>query len=143
MPSSQRPLPKPTAWSQPYWDAASQHRLVIQECRTCEQLHMYPKRFCPTCLGEDLGWRDASGRGEVYSVTVQMAGPPSGFEDRLPYVIAIVRLEEGVQMMSNLVGPDAGDAQCGDPVTVDFEAIGDVTLPVFRLAKTPGVESRK
>ena len=95
---------------------------------------MYPKRFCPSCLGEDLGWREASGRGEIYTVTVQMAGAPSGFEDRLPYVLAVVRLEEGVQMMSNLIGPGAEEARCGDPVTVDFEQADGVTLPVFRLA---------
>ena len=95
---------------------------------------MYPKRVCPACLGEDLGWREASGRGEVYTVTVQMAGPPSGFEDRLPYVLAVIRLEEGVQMMSNLVGPGSMEARCGDPVVADFETAGEVTLPVFRLA---------
>lgn len=132
--SPSRPLPHPTAWSRPYWDAAMHRRLVIQHCRSCQSLIMYPKRICPVCLGEDLDWREASGRGEVYAVTVQVAGPPSGFEDRLPYVLAVVRLEEGVQLMTNLVGPGAEKASCCDPVVVDFEDVGGVTLPVFRLA---------
>ncbi|MGO9772403.1 MAG: Zn-ribbon domain-containing OB-fold protein [Roseiarcus sp.] len=132
--SAQRPMPHPTAWSRAFWEAASRRQLVIQECRACKKLIMYPKRVCPACLGEDLGWREASGRGEVYTVTVQMAGPPSGFEDRLPYVLAVIRLEEGVQMMSNLVGPGSMEARCGDPVVADFETAGEVTLPVFRLA---------
>jgi uncharacterized OB-fold protein len=130
-----RPLPKPTAWSRPYWEAAAQRRLVIQHCRGCQSLIMYPKRFCPVCLGDDLDWREAGGRGEVYTVTVQMAGPPSGFADRLPYVLAVVRLEEGVQLMTNLVGANAEQARCGDAVVVDFEDAGGVALPVFRLAE--------
>lgn len=133
-----RPLPKPTAWSQGYWDAAREHRFVIQECRSCDKPIMYPRRYCPHCLGEDLGWRTSEGRGEIYSVTVQTAGPPSGFEGRLPYVIAIIRLDEGVQLMSNIVGDGAENAKCGDRVAVDFEDVegSDVVLPVFRLAKT-------
>ncbi|WP_158814771.1 Zn-ribbon domain-containing OB-fold protein [Methylocapsa sp. S129] len=127
--------PNPTAWSAPFWEAAAQRRLVIQHCRSCDASIMYPKRVCPHCLGEDLGWRASKGEGEIYSVTVQKAAPPTGFEDRLPYVIAIVRLDEDVQLMTNLIGSDAEHAECGDRVTVDFETRSDigVTLPVFRL----------
>jgi hypothetical protein len=128
-----RPVPKPSRWSAPYWEAAAQRRLVIQECRDCGQLIMYPKRFCPHCFGENLGWRDASGKGEIYAVTAQLLGAPTGFADRLPYVIAIIRLDEGVQMMSNIVGARAEDATIGDRVTVDFEPNGEVLMPVFRI----------
>ncbi|MDQ0474036.1 Zn-ribbon domain-containing OB-fold protein [Labrys wisconsinensis] len=133
-----RPLPKPSPWSAGYWQAAAERRFVLQECRACDRPIMYPKRACPHCLSDDLGWRASPGKGEIYSVTVQMAGPPTGFADRLPYVIAIIRLDEGVQLMSNLVGEGAADARCGDRVTVDFEAAGDMVLPVFRLDRGPG-----
>jgi len=130
-----QPVPVPTRWSAPYWRAARERRFVIQGCRSCDQLIMYPKPFCPSCLGEDLDWRTSKGKGEIYTVTVQRAGAPSGFEDQLPYVLAVVRLDEGVQLMSRIVGDGAEGARCGDRVVVDFqEAPGaDVVLPVFRL----------
>lgn len=133
MTAAARPLPKPSHWSAGYWQAAAERRFVVQECRTCDRPIMYPKRVCPHCLGDDLGWRPSAGRGEIYAVTTQIAGPPSGFADRLPYVIAIVRLDEGVQLMSNIVGPGAETARCGDRVTVDFEEAEGTVLPVFRL----------
>jgi hypothetical protein len=131
--SASRPLPHPSAWSKGYWDAAKDKRFVVQECRACNKAIMYPKRVCPHCLGDDLGWRPSPGRGEIYAVTTQLLGPPSGFEDRLPYVVAVIRLEEGVQLMSNIVGDRATDAKIGDRVKVDFEEVGDAALPVFRL----------
>lgn len=128
------PLPRPSAWSAPFWQAARQGQLVIQGCRDCGARIMYPRRFCPSCLGDNLAFTPARGTGEIYTLTTQMAGPPSGFEALLPYVIAVVRLDEGVQMMSNIVGPDAEQARIGDRVTVDFAAVegSDMVLPVFR-----------
>ena len=131
--SASRPLPHPSAWSKGYWDAAKERRFVVQVCRTCDKAIMYPKRVCPHCLGDDLSWRSSPGRGEIYAVTTQLAGPPSGFEDRLPFVLAIIRLDEGVQLMSNIVGDRATEAKIGDRVAVSFEDTGDMVLPVFQL----------
>jgi uncharacterized protein len=83
-------------------------------------------------LSDDLGWRASPGRGEIYAVTMQLAGPPTGFDDRLPYVMAIIRLDENVQLMSNIVGDRATEAKIGDRVRVSFEDVGDVVLPVFQ-----------
>lgn len=128
-----RPLPQPTPWSQPYWDAAARRRLLIQRCNACQALIAYPKPFCTSCQSGDLGWVEASGHGSVYTFTVQERGAPTGFHERVPYVLAVVRLEEGVQLMTNIVGDDAADTRCGDPVSVDFEDAGGGTwLPVFR-----------
>jgi uncharacterized OB-fold protein len=133
--AANRPLPTPTAWSAPYWAAARECRFIIQECRSCQRPIMYPKRFCPHCLGDDLSWRQSPGRGEIYSVTVQHAGAPTGFAELVPFAIAIIRLDEGVRLMSNIVGPGALEAACGDRVIVDFRSVGggEVILPVFRL----------
>lgn len=129
-----RPLPHPSAWSKGYWDAARERRFVVQECQECQKLNMYPKRFCPHCLSERLTWKPSKGRGTIYSVTTQLAGPPTGLADMLPYVIAIIQLDEGVQLMSNIVGKNRLEAKIGDPVEVEFEVIDEnVTLPVFRL----------
>jgi uncharacterized OB-fold protein len=131
-----RPHPTPSMWSAPFWNATARHELVAQVCLDCLKLIMYPKRYCPVCLGENLGWQTCNGQGEIYTLTIQQAGPPSGFESLVPYVLVIIKLDEGVQLMSNLVGEGAETAQCGDRVKVDFldlEAAG-VTLPIFRLA---------
>ncbi len=132
---SNRPLPDSSPWSKPFWEAARNNKLVVQKCEDCSALHMYPKRLCPACLSENLGWVESAGTGELYTYTVQVAGPPSGFEDMVPYVIAVIRLDEGVQMMSNIVGPSADAAQCGDRVTVGFQTLEgtDTVLPVFTL----------
>ncbi|MCW3101302.1 MAG: hypothetical protein JWL77_6920 [Chthonomonadaceae bacterium] len=133
MTRSSRASPNQSTWSAPFWDAVAEGRLVIQACLDCDRPIMYPKRICPYCLSEQLTWRESAGQGEVYSFTVQEAGPPSGFEDLVPYVLAIVRLEEGVQMMANVVGPDASATACGDRVRVEFQEVdGGMTLPVFR-----------
>lgn len=136
-----RPLPVPTAWSEPFWAAVRENRLVFQVCGECQSATMYPKRLCPSCLADAMTWRDASGRGEVYTFTEQVAGPPSGFEDLVPYVVAVIRLDEGVQLMSNIVGPEAGTVRCGDRVSVTFHTVPgtDTVLPVFTLDRASGV----
>lgn len=132
-----RPLPHATAWSAPYWDAAKQNKFVIQYCKDCDKPIMYPRRFCPHCLSDSLEFRPSAGKGVIYTMTVQVAGPPSGFGDKLPYVMAVIQLDEGVQLMSNVVGGDRESAKIGDRVSVDFETVedGETVLPVFRLAK--------
>jgi uncharacterized OB-fold protein len=135
MNTAPRPLPHASHWSAPYWEAAKEHRFVVQHCKDCDKPIMYPRRFCPTCLGENLDFVPASGKGEIYTMTVQVAGPPSGFAERLPYVLAVIKLDEGVQLMSNIVGDNRTEAKIGDRVMVDFEtaADGETVLPVFRL----------
>jgi Predicted nucleic-acid-binding protein containing a Zn-ribbon len=131
--SISRPVPRPTAWSKPYWDAAREGRLVIQHCKQCSAKIMNPKQYCPVCLSDDLGWSESSGRGTVYSYSIQKRSAASPFVDKVPYVVAVVRLEEGVQMLSNIVGDGALSVQCGDAVRVAFEPVAgsDIALPVF------------
>jgi len=130
-----RPLPVPSAWSAPFWQAARERRLVIQHCADCATPIMYPRRFCPACLGENLHFVPARGTGTIYTLTTQMLAAPSGFTPLLPYIIAIIRLDEGVQMMSNLVGANAHTARIGDRVVVDFQVTEnpEIVLPVFYL----------
>ena len=129
-----RPLPRPTTWSAPFWEAAKHGRLSIQLCNACQKPIMYPKQFCPGCLSDDLGWMTSQGHGEVYTFTVQERGAPTGFADCVPYVLAVIRLDEGVQLLSNIVGEGAINISCGDRVSVEFMTISgsDFALPVFR-----------
>lgn len=126
-----KPLPAPTSWSRPFWEAARRHELVVQRCDDCKALIFYPKMFCPRCMSSNLGWAKASGRGRVYSFTVIEANPPSAFVSDVPYVVAVVRLEEGVQLMTNIVECRPEEVRCDMPVEAVFE---DVT-PEFTLVK--------
>lgn len=137
---STRPVPVPSAWSAPFWKGTADHKLLVQKCTASGQLFMYPRRISPHTLEDTFEWIECSGRGEVYTYTVQEAGPPSGFEDALPYVVAVVKLEEGPQLMTNIVGPDRLTVQCGSKVQVAFERIEgtDTVLPVFELVGESG-----
>jgi uncharacterized OB-fold protein len=129
------PSPPTTPWSAPYWEAARQGRLIIQRCHACEQYVFYPRRVCPFCFEDALDWVEATGRGEVYTYSVVENNAPSAFVDKMPYVIAVVILDEGVRLMSNIVECDPGRVHCGMAVEVTFAPVsGDVTLPVFRPA---------
>jgi len=130
-----KPLPATTPWSRPFWDAAREHRLVVQRCLDCQKLVFYPKLFCPHCYSSSLDWVPVSGEGEVYSFTVVYQHPPSAFRDWLPYVVAIVRLKEGVQMMTNIVGCDPERVRCGMREVADFQDLtDDFTIVKFRPA---------
>ncbi|ARM16132.1 MULTISPECIES: Zn-ribbon domain-containing OB-fold protein [Rhizobium] len=133
--SINRPVPRPTAWSKPYWDAAREKRLIIQHCNKCSTKIMNPKQYCPNCLSDDLGWSESAGRGTVYSYSIQKRSAASPFVDKVPYVVAVVRLDDGVQLLTNIIGERALSVQCGDTVRVAFEPIAgtDITLPVFEL----------
>lgn len=136
MPES-RPKPEPVVqpWAQPYWDAARDHRLVLQHCSRCDQVIHYPRVACPHCgAGADaLDWREATGRGTIYSYTVVESNAPSAFIADIPYVVAVIRLEEGVQMLSNVVDCDPYSLRCDQPVEVTFRELNDrYTLPCFR-----------
>lgn len=125
-------MPVANADSRPYWDAARERRLVIRECRDCGQLHFMPRFMCPRCWSEDLAWVDASGRGTVHSFSVVRRAPLAEFAGHVPYVVAMIDLEEGPRMVANVVGSTALDTRIGDAVTVCFEDRGDVTLPQFQ-----------
>jgi uncharacterized OB-fold protein len=126
------PLPRPDKDSGFYWDAARRHELVLQQCLDCERFRFYPRYVCPNCLSDKFEWRPATGRGYIYSFTVIHRAPSPAFRDRVPYVLALVELEEGVRMMTNIVGCDPETVRIGMSVEVFFDDVTeDVTLPKF------------
>ena len=128
-----KPLPKPTPWSRPFWVACKERKLLVQKCEDCQKYIFYPKLFCPFCLSERLHWVESSGKGKIYSFTVVYSYQPTEFEDDVPYVIAVIELEEGVRMMSNIVECKPDDIRCDMEVEVIFEQVtDDVTFPRFR-----------
>ena len=137
MTASRKPVPVVTPWGKPFWDSAKLEKLMIQKCKGCERLVFYPRLACPHCLSGDLDWVEVSGKGTVYSYTIVQSNAPTPFKGDMPYVVAIVRLEEGVQMLTNIVGCDPEEVTCDMPVEVTFEKLDDdFTLPKFRPTRT-------
>lgn len=131
----QRPLPFPTAETQPFWDACRRHELQLPFCTRCQAFFFYPRRFCPRCFSWEIGWRRCSGRGTLYTYAIQYRPMVPGFEP--PYVTALVQLEEGPRLMTNLVDvePDPERIRCDMAVEVVFRDVTDqITLPLFRPA---------
>lgn len=131
-----KPLPVVATWARPFWDAARESRLMLQHCDDCGKVIFYPRLSCPHCFSNNLGWQPASGHGTIYSYTVVEANAPSAFANDIPYVVAVIRLEEGVQMLSNVINCDLAQLRCDMPVEVVFERLNDeFTLPKFRPAR--------
>ncbi len=128
-----KPVPPIHPWTEPFWKAAREGKLLIQRCEECHRPIFYPRLNCPNCLSNQLTWIESTGRGRIYTFSVVQNNAPSAFLDDMPFVIAIVRLDEGVQMMTNIVGCDPGQVRCDMPVTVVFEKLNDeITLPKFK-----------
>ena len=133
MDNPKKPIPVVNEWARPFWEAAREHKLLIQRCGDCGKYIFYPRMCCPECFSSSLVRVESSGRGVIYSFTIVENNPPSAFLGDLPYVIAIVRLEEGVQMLSNIVDWDSKTLRCDMPVTVTFEKLDEeFTLPKFK-----------
>jgi len=131
-----RPIPEPTPETREYWEGTKRGELRIQRCRDCGRAYFYPRPFCPFCSSKDVEWFTASGKGTLYSYVISHR-PAYGFQDWTPYVIAIVQLEEGPRMMSNIIGvdPKPENLPIDMPVEVTFEQQSDdITIPLFRPA---------
>ena len=133
MTDNQRPLPKPDQDSAVYWEAARRHELLLQQCSSCQRFRFYPRSICPHCFSDAFEWRRSSGRGTVYSYTVIHRPPFPAFRDKVPYVLALIELNEDVRMMSNIVDCEPSTVEIGMPVEVTFEDITEeITLPQFK-----------
>jgi uncharacterized OB-fold protein len=131
------PLPEPTPDTQRFWDGAALHELWIQRCVTTGRYFFYPRTYSPFVTAGAVEWVRASGRASLYSYNI-VHRPARGFEDRAPYALAVVELEEGPRMMTNIVGVEntPENLVLDMPLEVDFEKRGTMTLPVFRPARS-------
>jgi uncharacterized protein len=123
-------LPATTALTRPFWDAAARGGLLLPRCNACGLHFFRPEVACTHCFSVDWRWVEASGRGTLYSYTVVHRAPAPGFV--VPFVLAVVELDEGPAIFSNLVGCAANDIHIGMPLRVRFEQVSrDVHLPRF------------
>jgi uncharacterized OB-fold protein len=135
--------PPQGAESGPFWEATRRSVLLVQWCTACDKGIFYPRSFCPHCGadGSRLEWREASGRATVYAASVEHKPAASGttFSDGQPFVVALVDLEEGVRMMTNIIGCAPEDVHPGQAVTVTWESLTDGRqLPLFTPSPVTG-----
>ena len=128
---TERAFPIPDAVSRPFWEGIADGLLRLQHCRQCDRHVFYPRAVCPHCSADDLCWVDARGSGRIHSFTVVHRAPPD-YRDDVPYVVALVELDEGVRMMTRVVDVDPSAVRVDMPVTVSIQ--GDPRLPYFRPA---------
>jgi uncharacterized OB-fold protein len=124
-------VPIATPETDGYWSAAQAGELWIQQCSACRTFYLYPRPFCPFCASADVEWRAASGRGRLISYVINHRPLPPG----PPQIVALVELEEGPRMLTNIIGvePLPERLALDAPVRVDFEHREGCAIPIFRL----------
>ena len=128
-----KPLPKINADTKPFWDACRNHELRFQKCTECGHVRWPPSIICPLCYSNKTEWIRASVKGKVFSFVVYHKAFHPAFEADLPYVVAMVELQEGPHFLTNIVGCDPGAVSCEMPVDVSWEDITEeFSLPKFR-----------
>ncbi len=125
------PLPANPELTKPFWEAAKRHELVLPRCKKCNHLFFFPREVCPVCLSPELEYAQVSGKGRLHTFTVVHQPGNPAFNDDVPYIYAVIQLDEGPRMISNLVDCSIEDAKVDMPVTVVFD---DVT-PEWTLVK--------
>lgn len=127
-PYEDRPIAAPVVYpdNKPFWEAASEGRLLVKHCMACNQPHWYPRPLCPFCGSDQTEFRESRGTGTIYTLSVTRRAGPT------PYAIAYVTLDEGVTMLTNIVDCDLDSVQIGDKVRVVFKpSNGGPAVPMF------------
>jgi hypothetical protein len=129
-----KPVPRPSPESVPFWEGAKAKKLMLPRCNVCGQFWFPPSQRCRHCLSPDFAWVESGGCGRIYSFVVYHRVYHPAFEADVPYVVAIVELDEGPRLLSNIVGTAPDDVRCDARVRVVFEdACDGVTIPKFAI----------
>lgn len=135
MTTTRSDLPTVDDDSRVYWEAYAEGRFLIARCGACGRVHHYPRPCCPFCWGEDVAPWEASGRATLYTYSTVYVNESSPFRERLPYVAAMVELDEGPRVMSTVIGCAHADLYIGMPLMVGFQPLDEeLVAPVFRPA---------
>jgi len=126
------PLPTVTPLTEPYWQGLAEGELRHQVCATCGNTWLPGREECPRCLSEDVSWSPSSGRGRIISWVVYHHASHPAFADRVPYNVAVVELDEGARLITNILGDPEGLA-IDRPVQLRIEEEQGVSIPRFVL----------
>lgn len=128
-----RYLPTPSKISKPFWDSCKAEAMQIQKCQDCGVFVFYPVYICPECASRKLAWTQVSGRGNIHTYTVAEKSLFEGVPG--PAIVALIELEEGAMLTSNIVNADPAIVRIGMPVKIAYQPVSDeITLPVFEPA---------
>lgn len=129
-----KPLPEFRPETKPYWDAAKNHKLVIPRSKTTGEYFFYPRAFSPgDDMTDEIEWVESRGKGKIWTFSIHHMGPSKAYKGDPPYVVALIQMDEGVKMMSNVVDVDVKKVHVGMEVEVVFDDVTDeVTLPKFK-----------
>lgn len=126
-------FPRPTPETEEYWAGCRQHVLRLQHCQDCGQRQFYPRIICSQCMSRKLEWISASGAAELVSYSICHRPVSKAYSDDVPYVIALVKLEEGPTMMTNVVQCPHDQLAVGMDLTVTFQDWSEeISMPMFR-----------
>lgn len=128
----EKPLPIPTHISQPFWDALREHKVRIQYSPSTSQWVFYPRSLAPRTLADDLEWREIAGTGTVYAFTIGRRPTAPPWEDALPQLLAIVELDEGPRLTTELVNVPPEAIKVGMRVRPHFEDIAGAGVTLLR-----------
>jgi len=131
---SGKPVPEITEMNRAFFEGTARGELRLRHCRSCDAVFRFVHPLCPDCWSDALDHVVASGKGTVESFTIVHMPPYEAWAADVPYVIALIKLEEGVRMMANIDG-DGADVAVGMPVEVWFERRDDVAIAQFRRSK--------
>ena len=130
-----KPLPVPTPVSRPFWEGLAESKVRLQKCDACRSWVFYPRSRCSCCLSDQLRWQDVSGKGTLYTFTIARQPTSPHFASEIPQLLAVVELEEGVRLTTNLVHVAEADIRVGMRVKPCFERVSpDITLLKFQPA---------
>lgn len=133
--SEPRPIAAPDTTTSPFWEATTQRRLVIQRCDACDATQCYPRSFCIACEANEPPFVEASGHATIVSFSVVHRAPHPAFA--APYAVALVRLDEGPVLLTNIVTDDLDALACDQRVQLDWEPLPDGrALPIFIPGRT-------
>jgi uncharacterized OB-fold protein len=128
-----KPLPQPNADDKFFWDGCKEHKLLFQKCQNCGLVRWPPSIICPNCYSRNTETFEATGKGKIYTYAVYHQAYHQGFEHEVPYITAIIELEEGPHFLSNIIGCEPGNVSCDMPVEVVWEDVTrEFSLPKFR-----------
>jgi uncharacterized OB-fold protein len=131
----EKPLPVLNADNKEFWESCKNHQLRIQKCHDCGELRWPPSFLCPHCHAQDSEWVQVSGKGTVYTFTIFHRAYHLGFKEDIPYVTAVIELDEGPHLLSNIVDCEPGEVRCDMPVEVVWADIDeDFSIPKFKPA---------
>ncbi len=126
----------PNVWTEPFWNATAEHRLVIPRCTSCGTFRFPPSPFCASCSSQDLEWVEHDGHGTIYSFTIVRHAVIPDVRDALPFVAAVVELPNtnGCRVVGNVVGAAPESVRIGQEVNLDWYDVREgETVPIFRL----------